>query len=110
MSATRWLAILGLVTLARLALAAAIPLAPDEAYYRVWAFSLQGGYLDHPPMVALFIRAGMALFGDTALGIRAFGPMGTFRGVWGLTWRAGDIWPFGSLDPSDAPPRWKVLG
>ncbi|MDB5314305.1 MAG: UDP-phosphomannose--protein mannosyltransferase [Rhodospirillales bacterium] len=89
-SATRWLALLGLATLARLALAATIPLAPDEAYYRIWAFSLQGGYLDHPPMVALFIRAGMALFGDTTLGIRALGPLGT--GIASLMiWRATEL-------------------
>ena len=31
-----------------------LPLAPDEAYYWVWSRDLQGGYLDHPPMVALF--------------------------------------------------------
>ncbi len=90
MSATRWLAVLGLVTLARLALAALVPIAPDEAYYRVWAFSLQGGYLDHPPMVALFIRAGMALFGDTALGIRAFGPLGTALASL-MIWRATEL-------------------
>jgi len=90
MTAIRWLALLGLATLARLALAAAIPLAPDEAYYRIWAFSLQGGYLDHPPMVALFIRAGMALFGDTPLGIRALGPFGT--GLASLMiWRATEL-------------------
>ncbi|MDB5380897.1 MAG: hypothetical protein JWO26_529, partial [Rhodospirillales bacterium] len=89
-SATRWLTLLGLATLARLALAATIPLAPDEAYYRIWAFSLQGGYLDHPPMVALFIRAGMALFGDTTLGIRALGPIGT--GIASLMiWRATEL-------------------
>nr|WP_246503625.1 glycosyltransferase family 39 protein [Plastoroseomonas arctica] len=71
-------------------MAALIPLAPDEAYYRIWAFSLQGGYLDHPPMVALFIKAGMALFGDTALGIRALGSLGT--GLASLMiWRATEL-------------------
>ena len=47
------LAGLALLTLARLVVAAIVPLAPDETYYWVWSRHLQGGYLDHPPMVAL---------------------------------------------------------
>ena len=68
------LALLG-VTALRLAVAAVVPLAPDEAYYWVWSRVLQPGYLDHPPMVALFIRAGTALAGETAFGIRLMGPL-----------------------------------
>ena len=50
------------------------PLAsPDEAYYWVWSRALAAGYLDHPPMVALWIRAGTWIAGDTALGIRLLG-------------------------------------
>jgi 4-amino-4-deoxy-L-arabinose transferase-like glycosyltransferase len=59
----------------RLGLAALVPLAPDEAYYWVWSRSLQAGYLDHPPMVALFIRAGTLVAGEGAFGIRLFGPL-----------------------------------
>jgi len=58
------------ITLARLVLAAAIPLTEDEAYYRLWASSLQFGYYDHPPMIAWWIRAGMTLAGDRPLGVR----------------------------------------
>ncbi|HLI65608.1 MAG TPA: glycosyltransferase family 39 protein [Caulobacteraceae bacterium] len=58
------------VTLGRLAAAAFIPLGEDEAYYRLWAQHLQLGYLDHPPMIALWVRAGMTLAGDNALGVR----------------------------------------
>src|ERR1700722_7195334 len=58
------------VTLARLAAAAFIPLSEDEAYYRLWATSLQLGYYDHPPMIAWWIRAGMTLAGDNPLGVR----------------------------------------
>ncbi|QFR33365.1 glycosyltransferase family 39 protein [Ancylobacter sp. TS-1] len=54
----------------RLVLAASVPLVPDEAYYALWAQGLSAGYLDHPPMIAFFIRAGQMLAGDTALGVR----------------------------------------
>lgn len=70
--------ILGLLALTalRLGAAALLPLTPDEAYYWIWARDLQGGYLDHPPMIALWIWAGTALAGDGALGIRLLGPLG----------------------------------
>mgnify|MGYP002779525392 CR=1 FL=1 len=68
------LALLG-VTVVRLTVAAAVPLAPDEAYYWVWSRVLQPGYLDHPPMVALFIRAGTTIAGENALGVRLMGPV-----------------------------------
>jgi len=58
------------ITLVRLILAAVIPLTEDEAYYRLWASSLQLGYYDHPPMIAWWIRAGMTLAGDSSLGVR----------------------------------------
>jgi 4-amino-4-deoxy-L-arabinose transferase-like glycosyltransferase len=58
------------VTAARLLAAALVPLTEDEAYYRLWAQSLQLGYYDHPPMIAWWIRGGMSLLGDNALGIR----------------------------------------
>ena len=58
------------VTLVRLLAAALIPLTEDEAYYRLWAQSPQFGYFDHPPMIAWWIHAGVALVGDNALGVR----------------------------------------
>jgi 4-amino-4-deoxy-L-arabinose transferase-like glycosyltransferase len=58
------------VTLARLVAAAGVHLSEDEAYYRLWAASPQFGYFDHPPMIAWWIRAGMAIAGDSALGVR----------------------------------------
>jgi len=60
------------VTVARLLAAALIPLTEDEAYYRLWAQSPQFGYFDHPPMIAWWIHAGVALVGDNALGVRLF--------------------------------------
>ena len=80
---------LALLTLSRLAVAAATPLAPDEVYYWAWSRALAPGYLDHPPMVALWIRAGTALLGDTALGVRLLGPLATAVGSV-LLWRAAE--------------------
>ena len=71
----RLAAALAALTLLRLIVAAFVPLAPDEAYYWVWSRALAPGYLDHPPMVALWIRAGTLLAGDTPLGIRLLGPL-----------------------------------
>ncbi len=47
--------------LVRLVFAARLPLFPDETYYWDWSRRLAGGYFDHPPMIALLIRAGTAL-------------------------------------------------
>ena len=71
---------LALLTMLRLALAASMPLAPDEAYYWIWSRALAPGYFDHPPMVAFWIRAGTWLAGDSALGIRLLGPFSAALG------------------------------
>jgi 4-amino-4-deoxy-L-arabinose transferase-like glycosyltransferase len=63
------------LTALRLVLAAVLPLTPDENYYFLWAQHLQPGYFDHPPMVALWIKAGTMLCGNTALGVRLLGPL-----------------------------------
>jgi len=46
------------------------PLHPDEAYYWLWSQHLSLGYYDHPPMVAYWIKAGTAIFGENPLGVR----------------------------------------
>lgn len=46
-----------------------MPLINDEAYYWVWSRQMDWGYFDHPPMVALWIKAGFALF-ENELGVR----------------------------------------
>jgi 4-amino-4-deoxy-L-arabinose transferase-like glycosyltransferase len=74
------LAALAAATALRLAVAAWAPLAPDEAYYWVWSRALAPGFLDHPPMVALFIRAGTALAGPGALGVRLLAPLAAALG------------------------------
>jgi 4-amino-4-deoxy-L-arabinose transferase-like glycosyltransferase len=63
------LTILALVAL-RLVAAAWTPLTFDEAYYWMWSQHLAGGYYDHPPGVALVIRLGTMIAGDTELGVR----------------------------------------
>ena len=68
----------------RLVVAAVAPLAPDETYYRVWSHALAFGYLDHPPMVALWIRAGTLIAGQTALGVRLLGPLAAALASWML--------------------------
>jgi 4-amino-4-deoxy-L-arabinose transferase-like glycosyltransferase len=80
----RLAAALAVVTLIRLVVAATAPLAPDETYYWVWSHALAAGYLDHPPMVALWIRAGTLLAGQTALGVRLLGPLAGFVASWML--------------------------
>lgn len=56
----------------RLVLGAVVPLFPDEAYYWQWSRNLAFGYFDHPPLIALLVRAGTLLFGDTPFGVRFF--------------------------------------
>src|SRR3984885_9008102 len=63
------LAISALVLL-RLVAATLTPLTFDEAYYWMWSKHLAGGYYDHPPMVALVIRLGTVIAGDTEFGVR----------------------------------------
>lgn len=75
------------LTAVRLLAAGLIPLTEDEAYYRLWAQHLQAGYLDHPPMIAWWIRLGELAGGDTALGVRLLPCLAT-----GLTtWLVGDL-------------------
>jgi 4-amino-4-deoxy-L-arabinose transferase-like glycosyltransferase len=79
---------LAALTATRLLVAASVPLSPDETYYWVWSRALAPSYLDHPPMVALWIRAGTALAGHAALGIRLLAPLAAALGSW-LLWDAG---------------------
>ena len=81
------------LTLLRLLVGATAPLSPDEAYYWVWSRAIQPGYLDHPPMVALWIRAGTALAGQGALGIRLLAPLAASLGTLLLMHAASDLFP-----------------
>lgn len=64
----RWLlAVLPL----RIALAAIVPVLPEEAYHWNFGRHLDWSYYDHPPLIAWSIAAGRLVFGDNAFGIRA---------------------------------------
>ena len=63
------LIVLALVAL-RLVAAALTPITFDEAYYWIWSKHLAFGYYDHPPGVALVIRLGTMIAGDTEFGVR----------------------------------------
>jgi 4-amino-4-deoxy-L-arabinose transferase-like glycosyltransferase len=86
-------AALAAVTLIRLVVAATVPLAPDETYYWIWSHALAAGYLDHPPMVALWIRAGTLLLGQSALGVRLLGPLAAAVASWMLFDAANVLFP-----------------
>ncbi|GAC1343643.1 MAG: hypothetical protein NVSMB20_19430 [Bradyrhizobium sp.] len=61
------------MTALRLIYASVIDLRTDEAYYWTWSKENVLSFLDHPPMIAWFIRFGTAIFGDTNLGVRFAG-------------------------------------
>lgn len=68
-----WPATLGVLIAAaglRLVIGARLPLVTDESYYWEWSRRLAPGYFDHPPAIALLIRGGTRLVGDTPLGVR----------------------------------------
>ena len=72
----RWLGVVLLIaalTVMRLIYAGVLDLRTDEAYYWTWSKESALSFLDHPPMVAWFIRFGTAIFGDTTLGVRFAG-------------------------------------
>jgi 4-amino-4-deoxy-L-arabinose transferase-like glycosyltransferase len=66
-------ALVAAMTALRLTYAGAIDLRTDEAYYWTWSKESALSFLDHPPMIAWFIRFGTAIFGDTGLGVRFAG-------------------------------------
>jgi 4-amino-4-deoxy-L-arabinose transferase-like glycosyltransferase len=72
----QWIAVAAVVTALtalRVIYASLIDLRTDEAYYWTWSKESVLSFLDHPPMIAWFIRFGTAIFGDTNLGVRFAG-------------------------------------
>jgi 4-amino-4-deoxy-L-arabinose transferase-like glycosyltransferase len=67
------IALIAAMTAMRLVYASLIDLRTDEAYYWTWSKENVLSFLDHPPMIAWFIRFGTAIFGDTNLGVRFAG-------------------------------------
>src|SRR4051812_24647115 len=65
--------LLAALTAMRLIYAGTFELRTDEAYYWTWSKEQVLSFLDHPPMIAWFIRFGTVIFGDTPLGVRFAG-------------------------------------
>ena len=83
------LTVLALVGL-RLLSAAWTPITFDEAYYWMWSKHLAGGYYDHPPMVAVVIRLGTLIAGDTEFGVRLVSILSALPMSWAV-YRATEI-------------------
>ncbi len=72
----QWMPVIALIaamTALRLVYASVLDLRTDEAYYWTWSKENVLSFLDHPPMIAWFIRFGTAIFGDTNFGVRFAG-------------------------------------
>jgi len=67
------IALIAAMTALRIVYACLIDIRTDEAYYWTWSKEHALSFLDHPPMIAWFIRFGTAIFGDTNLGARFAG-------------------------------------
>jgi 4-amino-4-deoxy-L-arabinose transferase-like glycosyltransferase len=67
------IALIAAMTAMRVIYASLIDLRTDEAYYWTWSKEHVLCFLDHPPMIAWFIRFGTAIFGDTNFGVRFAG-------------------------------------
>ena len=71
--ARRYAVLIAALTALRMVYASLLDLRTDEAYYWTWSKENVLSFLDHPPMIAWFIRFGTAVFGDTNLGVRFAG-------------------------------------
>lgn len=74
----------------RFALSAALPLSFDEAYYWLWSKHLAPGYFEHPAAIAVAIRGGTLLFGDTEFGVRFASLVASVVASWAV-WRSAAI-------------------
>ncbi|MDX2143187.1 MAG: glycosyltransferase family 39 protein [Rhodospirillaceae bacterium] len=71
------LAVVGAVTLARIAVLAGsqLPLSMDEAQYWLWSRDLAFGYFSKPPLLAWIIAATTAVCGDGEACVRVSAPL-----------------------------------
>lgn len=60
----------GVIFTSNAILSSQFELSFDEAYYWMYSEYLAFGYFDHPPMVALMIKFGTSMFGNTEFGVR----------------------------------------
>ena len=65
--------VIAAMTVLRIAYACLMDLRTDEAYYWTWSKENVASFLDHPPMIAWFVRLGTTIFGDTNFGVRFAG-------------------------------------
>jgi 4-amino-4-deoxy-L-arabinose transferase-like glycosyltransferase len=86
----RAIVIVLLLVALRLLVAAATPLAFDEAYYWLWSQHIAGGFYDHPPAVAVVIRLGTMLAGDSELGVRLISVLLALPMTWAV-YRTAEI-------------------
>ena len=84
------LGVLALVALSRLLWIGRPTLMRDEAYYWEWSRRLGLGYFDHPPLVALVIRATTALGGASEFAVRV-GMVALGVGTVALAYRVGAL-------------------
>jgi 4-amino-4-deoxy-L-arabinose transferase-like glycosyltransferase len=87
---TAFLSLIVVLTVLRAITAAHLPLSFDEAYFWLWSKRLAISYFEHPPLIALAIRAGTALLGDTMLGVRLMSLAASVAASWAV-WRAGAL-------------------
>ncbi len=67
------IAVIALLAILQVVYASIAELRTDEAYYWTWSKENVLSFLDHPPMIAWFVRFGTAIFGDTNFGVRFAG-------------------------------------
>jgi len=79
------------LTVLRLWGAGAMELIPEEAYYWLYAQHPALCYYDHPPVTAWMVRAGIALLGDTELGVRLLALVSSVLAC-GLMFWTGRLW------------------
>src|SRR5436305_1739097 len=87
---TPFLLLIFVLTAMRGVTAAHLPISFDEAYFWLWSNPPQIGYFEHPPLIALAIRAGTEILGDTSLGVRFMSLIASVAATWAL-WRAAAI-------------------
>ena len=68
----------------RFALAAIVPLLPQEAYYWTWSRLPDWSYFDHPPLASYSIALTTAVFGQTAFGIKSAAVLWSIG--WNVLW------------------------
>jgi dolichol-phosphate mannosyltransferase len=73
---------IGLFVLIRLISIGFPDLLVEEAYYWQYANHLAPGYIDHPPLVAVLIHLGTAIFGHNEFGVRISGVVCWLIAAW----------------------------